>query len=90
MLPSQTITALPSQVKERTVKCEQDLGPLVLVRLTKTRLFLEDAWFCKEVHVTAPNGTTYHFPCHQWLEGITTQEFREGTGRTHLTSTLPC
>lgn len=72
------------------MKCEQDLGPLVLVRLTKTRLFLEDAWFCKEVHVTAPNGTTYHFPCHQWLEGITTQEFREGTGRTHLTSTLPC
>eukprot|EP00076_Gallus_gallus_P041252 XP_025006790.1 hydroperoxide isomerase ALOXE3 [Gallus gallus] len=80
---------LPGKVKERTVKCEQDLGPLVLVRLTKTRLFLEDAWFCKEVHVTAPNGTTYHFPCHQWLEGITTQEFREGTGRTHLTSTLP-
>ncbi|POI30323.1 hypothetical protein CIB84_005928 [Bambusicola thoracicus] len=72
---------LPGKVKETTVKCEQDLGPLVLVRLTKTRLFLEDAWFCKEVHVTAPNGKAYQFPCYQWLEGNTTQEFREGTGK---------
>ncbi|XP_015718532.1 hydroperoxide isomerase ALOXE3-like [Coturnix japonica] len=72
---------LPWTVKERTVKCEQDLGPIVLIRLTKTRLFLEDAWFCKEVQVTAPDGTTYRFPCYQWLEGTTTQEFREGTGK---------
>ncbi|OXB77903.1 UNVERIFIED_CONTAM: hypothetical protein H355_000658 [Colinus virginianus] len=72
---------LPRTVKEQTVKCKQDLGPIVLVRLAKSRLFLEDAWFCKEVHVTAPDGTAYRFPCYQWLEGITTQEFREGTGK---------
>ncbi|NXJ07701.1 LOXE3 isomerase, partial [Odontophorus gujanensis] len=72
---------LPGTVKEQTVKCKQDLGPIVLVRLAKSRLFLEDAWFCKEVYVTAPDGTAYRFPCYQWLEGITTQEFREGSGK---------
>ncbi|NXO19388.1 LOXE3 isomerase, partial [Oriolus oriolus] len=69
--------------KERTlhVKCGQDLGPIVLIRLHKSRLFLEDAWFCKDVRVTAPNGTTYRFPCYQWLEGVTTVEVREGSGK---------
>ncbi|NXC41908.1 LOXE3 isomerase, partial [Penelope pileata] len=67
-------------VKEQTVKCQQDLGPILLVRLHKSRLFLDDAWFCNEVQVTAPDGTTYRFPCYQWLEGDTTQEFCEGKG----------
>ncbi|XP_009694152.1 PREDICTED: hydroperoxide isomerase ALOXE3-like, partial [Cariama cristata] len=67
--------------KALTVRCERDLGPIVLIRLHKWRLFLEDAWFCKDVRVTAPDGTLYRFPCYQWLEGITTVEVREGSGK---------
>uniref|UniRef100_A0A663F0L6 Arachidonate lipoxygenase 3 n=1 Tax=Aquila chrysaetos chrysaetos TaxID=223781 RepID=A0A663F0L6_AQUCH len=53
-----------------TVRCEQDLGPIVLIRLHKWRLFLEDAWFCKDVRVTAPDGTLYRFPCYQWRSNL--------------------
>uniref|UniRef100_A0A8B9P6Q3 Uncharacterized protein n=1 Tax=Apteryx owenii TaxID=8824 RepID=A0A8B9P6Q3_APTOW len=66
---------------EFTVRCERDLGPLVLVRLHKWRLFLEDAWFCQDVQVTAPGGRSYRFPCYQWLEDVTTLELREGAGK---------
>ncbi|NWH44914.1 LOXE3 isomerase, partial [Fregata magnificens] len=72
---------LPGTEKDLNVRCEQDLGPIVLIRLHKWRLFLEDAWFCKDVHVTAPNGTLYRFPCYQWLEGIITVDVREGSGK---------
>ncbi|KAJ7422906.1 Hydroperoxide isomerase ALOXE3 [Pitangus sulphuratus] len=72
---------LPGQKKSLSVDCRQDLGPIVLVRLHKWRLFLEDAWFCKDIQVTAPGGTLYRFPCYQWLEGVTTVEVREGSGK---------
>ncbi|XP_025915287.1 hydroperoxide isomerase ALOXE3-like [Apteryx rowi] len=71
----------PGKAAEFTVRCERDLGPLVLVRLHKWRLFLEDAWFCQDVQVTAPGGRSYRFPCYQWLEDVTTLELREGAGK---------
>ncbi|KAM6993490.1 polyunsaturated fatty acid lipoxygenase ALOX8-like [Passerculus sandwichensis] len=73
----------PLQERSLSVHCGQDLGPIVLIRLHKGQLFLEDAWFCKDVRVAAPDGTLYRFPCYQWLEGVTTVEVREGSGRTH-------
>ncbi|NXH19528.1 LOXE3 isomerase, partial [Bucco capensis] len=72
---------LPGTEKSLTVRCRQDLGPIILIRLHKWRLFLEDAWFCKDVCVTAPDGSLYRFPCYQWLEGVTTLEIREGTAK---------
>ncbi|KAM6364572.1 hydroperoxide isomerase ALOXE3-like [Pluvialis apricaria] len=72
---------LPGTVQSLLVHCEQDLGTLLLVRLHKFRLFLEDAWFCTTVAVTAPDGTLSRFPCYQWLEGTTTVEIREGSGQ---------
>ncbi|NXF13190.1 LOXE3 isomerase, partial [Smithornis capensis] len=80
-----TVSFLFRRGKEKnlSVHCSQDLGPIALIRLHKWRLFLEDAWFCKDVRVTAPSGTLYHFPCYQWLEGVTTVEVPEGSGRTH-------
>ncbi|XP_050770502.1 hydroperoxide isomerase ALOXE3-like [Gymnogyps californianus] len=71
----------PGMEKDLTVRCERDLGPVVLIRLHKWRLFLEDAWYCKDVRVTAPDGTLYRFPCYHWLEGVTTVQFREGSGK---------
>ncbi|XP_009876022.1 PREDICTED: hydroperoxide isomerase ALOXE3-like, partial [Apaloderma vittatum] len=79
---------LPGTVKELTVSTQQDLGPVILIRLHKSRLFLEDAWFCKDVHVTAHDGTLYRFPCYQWLDGNTTVEFREGTAKKLADDTL--
>ncbi|NWW86641.1 LOXE3 isomerase, partial [Rhynochetos jubatus] len=67
--------------RDLTVRCERDLGPIILIRLHKWQLFLEDAWFCKDVRVTAPDGTLYRFPCYQWLEGVTTVEVRDGSGK---------
>ncbi|XP_074663838.1 hydroperoxide isomerase ALOXE3-like [Strix aluco] len=72
---------LQGMEKQLSVRCDRDLGPIVLIRLHKWRLFLEDAWFCKDVRVTAPDGTLYRFPCHQWLEGVITLEVREGSGK---------
>ncbi|XP_071418295.1 hydroperoxide isomerase ALOXE3-like [Pithys albifrons albifrons] len=72
---------LPGQEKTLSVACGQDLGPIVLIRLHKQRNFLEDSWFCKDVRVTAPNGTLYRFPCNKWLEDVTTVEVREGSGK---------
>ncbi|NXI44294.1 LOXE3 isomerase, partial [Galbula dea] len=72
---------LPGMERSLTVRCRQNLGPLVLIRLHKWRLFLEDAWYCKDVRVTGPDGTLYRFPCYQWLEGVTTLEVREGSAK---------
>ncbi|NWQ89651.1 LX12B protein, partial [Burhinus bistriatus] len=73
---------LPGGVSQGlTVRCDQDLGPILLIRLYKVQVFLEDAWFCNDVRVTGPDGTLYRFPCYQWLEGTTTVEVREGSGK---------
>ncbi|KAM6225699.1 polyunsaturated fatty acid lipoxygenase ALOX15B-like [Spheniscus humboldti] len=72
---------LPGTEKDMTMRCEQDLGRIVLVRLHKWRLFLEDAWVCRDIRVMGPDGTLYRFPCYQWLEGVTTVEVQEGSGK---------
>ncbi|NXJ87056.1 LOXE3 isomerase, partial [Trogon melanurus] len=79
---------LPGTVKELTVSSQQDLGSIILIRLHKSRIFLEDAWFCKYVHVTAHDGTLYRFPCYQWLDGNITLEVREGTAKKLADDTL--
>ncbi|NWI25217.1 LOXE3 isomerase, partial [Sula dactylatra] len=83
-----SLLLLPGKEKDLTVSCKQDLGPIILIRLHKWRLFLEDAWFCKEVCVVGPDGTVYRFPCYQWLEGVTTVELREGSAKKLLDDEL--
>ncbi|XP_032094528.1 hydroperoxide isomerase ALOXE3-like, partial [Thamnophis elegans] len=72
------------QVDEYDVPCEQDLGPIVLIRLHKEPylFFPKDNWFCSYVTVKAPHGETYHFPSYQWLEGYCSLTLREGTAKT--------
>ncbi|XP_062813358.1 arachidonate 12-lipoxygenase, 12R-type [Anolis carolinensis] len=71
-------------VDEYDIPCEQDLGPLVLIRLHKEKylFFPEDSWYCSYVRVTNPQGETFHFPSYQWLEGYKTLNLREGTAKT--------
>ncbi|KAF7236779.1 Hydroperoxide isomerase ALOXE3 [Varanus komodoensis] len=70
-------------VDEYEVSCEQDLGPLLMVRLHKDPYlyFPSDNWFCRFVRVKTPQDETYHFPSYQWMEGYGTLTLREGTAK---------
>ncbi|XP_042333019.1 hydroperoxide isomerase ALOXE3-like [Sceloporus undulatus] len=70
-------------VDEYQLSIEEDLGPLLLIRLHKEPylFFPKDSWFCSYVRVTSPQGETWHFPSYQWLEGYGTLTLREGTAK---------
>uniref|UniRef100_A0A670K757 Arachidonate epidermal lipoxygenase 3 n=1 Tax=Podarcis muralis TaxID=64176 RepID=A0A670K757_PODMU len=72
----------PGEVSEYVVQSEQDLGPILMVRLHKEKysIFPQTNWNCSYVEVAAPQGETYRFPCYQWLVGYQTLEVREGAG----------
>ncbi|XP_062993289.1 polyunsaturated fatty acid lipoxygenase ALOX15B-like [Elgaria multicarinata webbii] len=74
---------IPGAVDEYKVSSDQELGPVLLIRLHKEpyQFFPEDSWYCNFVQLTTPQGETYHFPCYQWIEGYRTLELREGTGK---------
>uniref|UniRef100_A0A8C2S360 Arachidonate lipoxygenase 3 n=1 Tax=Capra hircus TaxID=9925 RepID=A0A8C2S360_CAPHI len=71
-------------VQKYKVRCSEELGELLLLRLHKERyaFFPQDSWYCSCICVTAPDGTLSHFPCYQWMEGYCTIELRPGTART--------
>lgn len=71
------------QVDEYTVRCQQDLGELIIIRLHKERcsFFPKDPWYCNYVQICAPNGRVYHFPAYQWMDGYETLALREATGK---------
>lgn len=72
----------PPQVQKYKVRCSEELGELLLLRLHKERyaFFPQDSWYCSCICVTAPDGTLSHFPCYRWMEGYCTIELRPGTG----------
>ncbi|XP_072796111.1 arachidonate 12-lipoxygenase, 12R-type isoform X3 [Vicugna pacos] len=78
-------------VDEYTVRCQQDLGELIIIRLYKERyiFFPKKSWFCNYVQICAPGGRIYHFPAYQWLDGYETLVLREATGKTTADDTLP-
>uniref|UniRef100_A0A8D1JFL6 Polyunsaturated fatty acid lipoxygenase ALOX15 n=1 Tax=Sus scrofa TaxID=9823 RepID=A0A8D1JFL6_PIG len=78
-------------VQKYKVRCSQELGELLLLRLHKERyaFFPKDSWYCSRICVTAPDGTLSHFPCYQWIEGYCTTELRTGTARTVCQDSLP-
>lgn len=73
----------PGQVDEYTVRCQQDLGELIIIRLHKERhSFLpKTSWYCNYVQICAPGGRVYHFPAYQWMDGYETLALREATGK---------
>ncbi|XP_048372794.1 hydroperoxide isomerase ALOXE3-like [Sphaerodactylus townsendi] len=74
----------PGAVDEYVVQSEQDLGPILLVRLHKERygIFPPTRWNCSFVEVTGPSEEVYRFPCYQWIVGYATLELREGAAKT--------
>ncbi|XP_077602862.1 arachidonate 12-lipoxygenase, 12R-type [Crocuta crocuta] len=78
-------------VDEYTVRCQQDLGELIIIRLHKERhSFLpKNSWYCNYVQICAPGGRVYHFPAYQWMDGYETLALREATGKTTADDTLP-
>ncbi|XP_075054039.1 polyunsaturated fatty acid lipoxygenase ALOX15B-like [Mixophyes fleayi] len=69
-------------VTDFDVDIEEDLGELLLVRLSKEQYknFNVDAWYCQFVNVTCPNGQLYQFPYYRWISGLMTVEIPEGKG----------
>ncbi|XP_020724747.2 polyunsaturated fatty acid lipoxygenase ALOX15B-like [Odocoileus virginianus] len=68
----------------------QDVGQVLLVRVHKAPLARSrplapsagDAWFCRWVQLTPPQGAApLCFPCYQWLEGEGSLLLREGTAK---------
>ncbi|XP_037665366.1 arachidonate 12-lipoxygenase, 12R-type [Choloepus didactylus] len=78
-------------VDQYTVRCQQDLGELILIRLHKERhSFLpKNSWYCNYVQICAPDGRIYHFPAYQWMDGYETLALREATGKIAAQDTLP-
>uniref|UniRef100_A0A8D1JZP1 Arachidonate 12-lipoxygenase, 12R type n=1 Tax=Sus scrofa TaxID=9823 RepID=A0A8D1JZP1_PIG len=78
-------------VDEYTVRCQQDLGELIIIRLYKERysFFPKNSWYCNYVQICAPSGRIYHFPAYQWMDGYETLALREATGKTTADDTLP-
>ncbi|XP_060638873.2 hydroperoxide isomerase ALOXE3-like [Anolis sagrei] len=74
----------PGEVDDYKVESQQDVGPILLIRLHKERYgaFPQTSWNCSFVEVLAPEGQKYHFPCYQWIVGYQTLELREGAART--------
>ncbi|NP_001089265.1 arachidonate 12-lipoxygenase, 12R type S homeolog [Xenopus laevis] len=64
------------------VKCDKDLGEILVVRLYKEPFtcFPVDDWFCRSIKVTCPNGETSEFPFHLWFSGCGTFEIQQGKG----------
>ncbi|XP_060112828.1 polyunsaturated fatty acid lipoxygenase ALOX15B-like [Heteronotia binoei] len=64
------------------ITCPQDLGDILLIKITKKKLLIQDSWYCNFVKVKSPQGKTYNFPVYRWIESSNTIEFREGKGLT--------
>lgn len=81
----------PGQVDEYTVRCQQDLGELIIIRLHKERhSFLpKNSWYCNYVQICAPGGRVYHFPAYQWMDGYETLALREATGKPSAPLPVP-
>ncbi|XP_060112824.1 hydroperoxide isomerase ALOXE3-like [Heteronotia binoei] len=75
---------VPGAVDDYEMPCAKDLGALLMVQLHKEAylFFPKDSWLCDFVKVTTQQGTTYHFPSYQWLEGYGTLTLREGAAKT--------
>uniref|UniRef100_A0A8C3WKM0 Polyunsaturated fatty acid lipoxygenase ALOX15 n=1 Tax=Catagonus wagneri TaxID=51154 RepID=A0A8C3WKM0_9CETA len=71
------------------VTAPQDVGPVLLLRVHKAprelplplRPSIPDAWFCRWLQLTPPQGAPLRFPCYQWLEGVRSLVLREGTAK---------
>ncbi|KAK9540483.1 hypothetical protein VZT92_002933 [Zoarces viviparus] len=68
-------------VSSFTVSCPDSIGKLVLIEIDKLLplLFFEDSWFPAKVEVKSPEGDTYNFPIHRWINDSEVHRFREGT-----------
>uniref|UniRef100_A0A8C3W8W8 Arachidonate 15-lipoxygenase type B n=1 Tax=Catagonus wagneri TaxID=51154 RepID=A0A8C3W8W8_9CETA len=68
------------------VTAPEDVGEVLLLHVHKAppgllRPLASDAWFCRWLQLTSPQGAPLRFPCYQWLEGAGTVVLREGTAK---------
>uniref|UniRef100_H2MZ72 Lipoxygenase domain-containing protein n=1 Tax=Oryzias latipes TaxID=8090 RepID=H2MZ72_ORYLA len=74
--------SLPQEIKF-TVKCSDDLGHLVNIKLDKYWSFpFQKPWYHEKVVVVSKLGTVYTFPIHHSISEDKEHFFREGKGST--------
>uniref|UniRef100_A0A8C3WJG8 Arachidonate 15-lipoxygenase B n=1 Tax=Catagonus wagneri TaxID=51154 RepID=A0A8C3WJG8_9CETA len=56
-------------------------SPALYLLPTRREPSIPDAWFCRWLQLTPPQGAPLRFPCYQWLEGVRSLVLREGTAK---------
>ncbi|XP_043093196.1 LOW QUALITY PROTEIN: polyunsaturated fatty acid 5-lipoxygenase-like [Puntigrus tetrazona] len=49
------------------IKAKELLGDIVLVKLEKGKILIDDHWYCRSISVTTPSGDCFEFPCYRWV-----------------------
>lgn len=60
------------------VCCKASLGELVMIKLQKYHLLVNDSWYATHAEVTSPEGRTYCFPIYSWISDKDIHSFRAG------------
>ncbi|XP_073695195.1 polyunsaturated fatty acid 5-lipoxygenase-like [Garra rufa] len=54
-------------VESVDISVKEILGDIVLVKLEKEKILLDDHWYCRSISVTTPSGDSFEFPCYCWI-----------------------
>ncbi|KAL0194762.1 hypothetical protein M9458_008334, partial [Cirrhinus mrigala] len=60
------------------ISVKKILGNIVLVKLEKEEIVLNDHWYCTRISVTTPSGDSVEFPCYRWIANEKEVVFRDG------------
>uniref|UniRef100_A0A3Q1FL08 Arachidonate 5-lipoxygenase b, tandem duplicate 1 n=1 Tax=Acanthochromis polyacanthus TaxID=80966 RepID=A0A3Q1FL08_9TELE len=69
-------------VDSYSVRVEENLGDIVLVKIEKRKYWMQDDWYCRYITVKTPSGDYVEFPCFRWL--VDDKEVVLRDGRAHL------
>uniref|UniRef100_A0A3P8T533 Arachidonate 5-lipoxygenase b, tandem duplicate 1 n=1 Tax=Amphiprion percula TaxID=161767 RepID=A0A3P8T533_AMPPE len=70
-------------VDSYSVRVEENLGDIVLVKIEKRKYWMQDDWYCRYITVKTPSGDYVEFPCFRWLVDDKEVVLRDGRG-THI------
>ncbi|KAM8843183.1 polyunsaturated fatty acid lipoxygenase ALOX15B-like [Synchiropus picturatus] len=60
------------------ISSKASLGELVLIKLQKYHLVVNDSWYASHAEVTSPEGRAYCFPIYSWISDADIHSFRAG------------
>ncbi|XP_043093193.1 polyunsaturated fatty acid 5-lipoxygenase-like isoform X2 [Puntigrus tetrazona] len=60
------------------IKAKELLGDIVLVKVEKEKILIDDYWYCRSISVTTPSGDCFEFPCYRWIASEKEVIIRDG------------